>query len=114
AGPQYVGVLLRVGGQPQVVQAEVAVEQIAGADHQVGAGADVAEVLAATLDGDGGVEPAAEPQVVHALPHPPGEVGRGGHAGVRDAAGERLGDDAVGDLVDAVRGVELLGQAPLE
>src|SRR5213079_3329441 len=68
---QHVAHVLRVGVQAQCGDSEVAVQHVAALNHD---GAGIRQIDASPLHVHVGVEPGAEPEVVHPLAHPPGDV----------------------------------------
>ena len=95
AGTQHVGILLGIGVQTQVGDAEVAVQQVAGLNHlplgPLRKGALLVEAFrVGPLHVDGGVKPGVEAQLVDAVAVPPHHFLGGGDARLDHRFGKSL------------------------
>ena len=90
--PEDVGHVLRVRRESERDEPEVAVEDVPPFDHRRG---HAPHVDPTPLHRDRGLEPGVETQVVHALAHPPHDIGGRGLAGDDHDLGEGRADDLV-------------------
>jgi hypothetical protein len=117
---QDVAVALGVGPEAEAGQADVAVHEVAGLDDGVvrDGGQQGAALLdeghSGPLQHHGGLEPRLDPEVVEALPEPPGDVQRRRRPGAENGGGVRLVDHLVHEPVEGVQRPDLLRQPGLE
>ena len=113
AGTQDVSMLLLVGCQPQIVEAHVAVKQVARHDG-------LARILAVfvalprRLNINGGLKPGAQARLLHGLPHPPDDIIGRGQARVDDFGGEGAGDDLAPRCHQTRIGDDFLGKTAFQ
>ena len=106
---QHVGVVLRVGGQAEIHDAEVGVEHVARLNHAARIG-----LLALSPDHHRRLEPLAESHLDHALPHPPHHVFVRRLAGRYHLVREGLANHHVRHFHRVTIGFELLRQLYFE
>ncbi len=93
AGAQHIGILLGIGRQPQIGDAEIGPDHVAGLDHRI---ARQHPRRAAPVDADRGLEPGVDPERADLFAVPPHQIAGAGDAGGDDLVRQPFADDRMG------------------